>query len=273
MRHQLVINSNCYHGYSIEETIIDLNKNGVKFIELTATKGWTEHVMPTNTLKYLSGIKDLLSQNNIEAVALSGHTNLMDENRAEDFIDNIKLADFFDCKYIVSSIGEAHLEDMATLDEDDTVKKIIKFIPYLEKYGIKLVLEVHGKEHGTGKAIYNIVKKINSNYVKINYDTANALFYSDVDLYTDIEECIEEIAYIHLKDKAGDRKEWNFPAIGDGDVDFKRIFELLEKYNKDIPVSIEIEFTEKGPKDFDEVSNAIRTSIKYLNSLEVIDND
>lgn len=40
---------------------------------------------------------------------MSGHCNLMDPERIPDFEKNIRLAAFFGCQYIVSSIGEAHL--------------------------------------------------------------------------------------------------------------------------------------------------------------------
>ena len=43
----IAVNSNCYHGYSIEQAIDGIAAAGFRYIELTATKGWTEHVSPT----------------------------------------------------------------------------------------------------------------------------------------------------------------------------------------------------------------------------------
>ena len=43
----IAVNSNCYHGYSIEQAIDGIAAAGFRYIELTATKGWTEHVFPT----------------------------------------------------------------------------------------------------------------------------------------------------------------------------------------------------------------------------------
>ena len=40
----IAVNSNCYHGYSIEQAIDGIAAAGFRYIELTATKGWTEHV-------------------------------------------------------------------------------------------------------------------------------------------------------------------------------------------------------------------------------------
>lgn len=46
----------------------------------------------------------------------------------------------------------------------------------LEQHNLTLVLETHGKEHGTGEKLARIVREIDSPRVKINYDTANVIF-------------------------------------------------------------------------------------------------
>lgn len=263
---KLIVNSNCYHGYSIDEAIDGIAKAGINYIELTATKGWTEHVFPTMSLKELQRIKDKLSGSGITPISMSGHCNLMDENRLPDFVDNIHLAGFFGCETIVSSIGEAHLEDQQHASNDLLVSNIKSLIPSLEIYDMNLVLEVHG-DHGTGAIINEIVNLVGSSRVKIAYDTGNAIFYGDVDIVEDMKSCIENISYVHIKDKAGETKEWNFPTLGEGIVDFKQVLTLLDDHKNESPISIEIEFTQAGPKDLDEVNQAIIDSKKYLEGI------
>ncbi|MCD2502813.1 sugar phosphate isomerase/epimerase [Clostridium sp. NSJ-145] len=266
MNRIIAVNSNCYHGYSIEEALEGIHKAGFKYVELTATKGWTEHVFPDKTFKDLCDIKNKMEELDIEAIGLSGHCNLMDIERLDDFILNIELAAFFSCTYIVSSIGEAHIKDKAKSSNEMLVNNIEKLIPHLEKHNLTLVLETHG-EHGTGYVLNEIVKLVNSCRVKVNYDTANVLFYSDVDMYEDIETCIENLAYMHIKDKAGERKEWNFPALGKGYIDFPLVLNKLDNHSNNCPLSIEIEFTASGPKDLEEVNTAVQDSSNYLISL------
>ena len=100
----IAINSNCYHGYSIEGAIAGTKAAGFHYIELTATKGWTEHVFPDQSFARLLEVKDALDAAGIIPFAMSGHTNLMDTERIEDFVRNIRMAHFFGCDYIVSSI-------------------------------------------------------------------------------------------------------------------------------------------------------------------------
>ncbi len=264
MKPIIAVNSNCYHGFPIEKAIEGIAKAGFHYIELTATKGWTEHVFPDQSFEHLLAVKDKLDAAGLIPFSMSGHCNLMDTERIGDFIKNIRLAAFFGCNYIVSSIGEAHLADNAVADNESVARHIAALVPELEKHGLTLVLETHGRDHGTGTVLADIVHRVGSERVKINYDTANVIFYGRVNPCEDLAECMEDVAYLHLKDKAGADDEWNFPALGKGYVDFPRLFAELKEANNDSPMSIEIEFTPAGPKDIAEVNQAVRDSAEYL---------
>lgn len=264
MRERIIaVNSNCYHGYSIEDAIAGIQAAGFRYIELTATKGWTEHVFPDQSFQRLLEVQDKLKEAGLTPFAMSGHTNLMDTARIPDFVRNIRLAHFYGAKYIVSSIGEAHLEDQAVASNNVVAYHIRDLVPYLQAYDMILVLEIHG-DHGTGAILADIVEKVGSDRVKINYDTANAIFYGDVDVEKDFHDCLSHIAYVHLKDKAGERQTWDFPALGKGYVPFPALFRMLEDSGNDAPFSIEIEFTQAGPKSLEEINQAVKDSARYL---------
>ena len=134
---------------------------------------------------------------------------------------------------------------------------------FLEKYDMKLVLEVHG-DHGTGVILKEIAELVASDRVLVNYDTANAIFYGDVDVVKDFGECMDKVGYIHLKEKAGGRQEWDFPALGEGYVPFPEVFAMLDEADNLSPFSIEIEFTAAGPRDLAEIDQAVLDSAAYL---------
>jgi len=261
--HRIGVNTNCYHGYSIEDALEGIHRSGFQYVELTATKGWTEHVFPTMSFEYLESIKMKIKELNLIPFAMSGHCNLMDSKRLKDFILNIKLAAFFGCEFIVSSVGEAHLEDAEQVTDERLVNHLNSLLPFLIYYDIKLVLETHG-DHSTGVILDHIIGLVESPYVKINYDTANVIFYGDKMPEEDIDSCMQNIAYMHLKDKDGENKEWNFPALGKGYINFPSIFKKLEQAGNQCPFSIEIEFTSAGPKDLVEINQAVKESYDYL---------
>ena len=266
MKRIVAVNTNCYHGYTTREAIDGIRDAGFRYVELTATKGWTEHVFPTMRFVDLYRVQDRLREAKLVPFAMSGHTNLMDTERIGDFLDNMRLAAFFGCDYIVSSIGEAHLEDQAVAGDEEVAAHVRNLLPRLEACGLTLALENHG-EHGTGRRLKSIVDLVGSPRVRINYDTANAVFYGDFDrggLLDDITACVSEIGFMHVKDKAGARNEWNFPALGAGYIDFPAIFGILEAAGNNCPLSIEIEFGPGGPQNLAEVNEAVRASKKYL---------
>ena len=264
---KLIVNSNCYHGYSIEDAIVGTRKAGFKNIELTATKGWTEHVFPTNSFSQLLRISHLLERNNLDVPSISGHCNLMDRDRLADFKDNIELGHFFGAGIIVSSVGEAHLKDNALSGDDELIDNLFIYIlPVLEKCNMKLVLETHG-EHGTASRLEKIVSRLPRERFGICYDTANAIFYGDVKGDEDLLSAIDFIDYVHIKDKAGKRNEWDFPALGEGYVDFPLLLSDLDKADNPAPLSLEIEFTQKGASNLREVDEAVEKSAIYLEKL------
>lgn len=263
MERIVAVNTNCYHGYSIEEAVAGIRAGGFHYVELTATKGWTEHVFPDQSFAHLCDVRTLLRENGQVPLSLSGHVNLMDEHRLPDFVRNMDLAAFFGCRYIVSSIGEAHLQNRMETGPEAAAMHIRSLLPALKERGLMLVLELHG-ECATGTAMEKIVRKVDSPLVKINYDTANCIFYGNVLPEEDIDTCMADVAYLHVKDKAGAANEWNFPALGEGYVNFPRLFEKLARAGNSAPLSVEIEFTKDGAGSLEAVNRAVSVSARYL---------
>ena len=259
------VNSNTYHGFSIEDALYGIAAAGFSYVELTATKGWTEHVFPSHSFAESVKIKKLMEKLKLTPFALSGHCNLMDPQRLNDFRMNMELAAFYGCSFIVSSAGEAHIADKIEDDNEILVKNLTSLLPDLEKYNMQLVLETHGN-HGTGAKLTDIVNKVHSPLIGINYDTANVVFYGNVLPEKDLFQCIDKIKFLHLKDKAGRANEWNFPALGQGYINFPEIFKLLDSAKNTAPFSIEIEFTQNGPSSLEEVNKAVKDSYEYLRS-------
>jgi len=75
---------------------------------------------------------------------------------------------------------------------------------------------------------------------------------------------MDKVGYIHLKEKASGRQEWDFPALGKGYVPFPEVFQMLEEADNLSPFSIEIEFTAAGPKNLEEINQAVADSAAYL---------
>ncbi len=266
MIRQLAINSNTYHGYSLEEAVKGASKAGFTQIELAAVKDHTGHILPEMSLKQLNDIKELLCEYGIKCIGIGAHSNVMKKEGVANLLKSIDLAEKFDCKYIITATGDAHND--ADVIEDETVlaENLAPIIEKCEKLNKLLVLETHGNNFPTGVSLKKLAKSLN-NRVKINYDTANVIFYGNTFPYEDLEASVDYVEFIHLKDKLGSYNEWNFPAIGDGDLDFSKIFKILKKATYKGPISVEIEFTPSGPANLEEVNHCVSKSYSYLSKL------
>ena len=265
--------ANSYHGFDFEQTLDGISKAGFKYIELAAVLNWTEHVMSYMSDEELEEKKALMAKYGIQAIGLSGHCDLMDEQRLADFEKNIELASKMGCKYIITSTGEAHFGKEEMIADDVLVKNISGLLPTLEKFNITLVLELHGI-YCTGEAMSRVVRRINSPYVGINYDTANVMHYGGILPTDDVKCCVDLVKYVHIKDKVGGKGVWNFPGTGNGELPLKEFMEYMDEHGYDGPYSIEIEFTEDfcmrakdQEGDIDIANKQMAESYEYLKSL------
>ena len=112
-----------------------------------------------------------------------------------------------------------------------------------------------------------VLQRIERNNVLINYDTANAEFYGGADPVADLKVALPRLVHCHLKDKRGEGRVWDFPAIGEGHIDFKTVLDTMEKGGFSGPLSVEIEFHGDPWPPLTEVNRAMRASHDKLASL------
>ena len=67
--------------------------------------------------------------------------------------------------------------------------------------------------------------------------------------------------------KLGEGKVWNFPGIGEGDIDFARVLQILDQGGYTGPVSVEIEFLGEPWPPLAEVNRAMKASYDRLAAL------
>ena len=61
--------TNTYHTYSLEEALEGIAAAGYRYVELTAVRGWTEHVPLEADAKTLGGIQRMMNQLGLVAIS------------------------------------------------------------------------------------------------------------------------------------------------------------------------------------------------------------
>ena len=93
---------------------------------------------------------------------------------------------------------------------------------------VAVVMETHPDMITNGTVARQTMQGVNHPNIRVNWDTANVYFYNEgIDGVEEMNKTVEYISAVHLKDTSGGYREWYFPALGEGVVDFPKVFRTL----------------------------------------------
>jgi L-ribulose-5-phosphate 3-epimerase len=264
MKNRLGGHTNSYHTYSLEEALKGIAAAGYRYVELTAVRGWTEHVPLDADAKALGGIQRMLNSLGLVSLSLSGHSDLTTKDGLELGLLAVDLCERMGIGIMNTAIGGHYSEKE---DEAAFMGNIHRLADYAAARDIRLGIEIHGEITKSGAAAIAVLGRIGRDNVLINYDTANVEFYGGVTAVADLPAALPKLVHCHLKDKRGEGRIWDFPAIGEGHVDFKSVLGILERGGFTGPLSVEIEFKGDPWPPLAEVNRAMKASRDKLVSL------
>jgi L-ribulose-5-phosphate 3-epimerase len=127
-------------------------------------------------------------------------------------------------------------------------------LDYLEKWNI----EIHLETSLSPSEEYNVLKKLNSKWVKSCFDMGNSASYG-----YDSEICIETISEylgsVHIKDR---KLHGSSVKLGEGNVNFNKVFESLNRINFCGPISFQI----YRSRDSDDIS-LLKNNLTFINEI------
>lgn len=266
MADRLAVSTNTYHSYSFEEALAGIAAAGFTSVELSSVPGWTEHVLRASTEQDLHDVAKLVSSFGLEAISLSGHSDLASDEGIGEFRKALGIAARLGIRWVTTSTGGHDASSEGTIEEQRAffLSRIRPLAQEAAADGIAICLETHGGVSATGALAAQLVEEIGAPNVGINYDTANVIFYGHVRPEEDIVAAAPYVNHLHIKDQIGGPGVWNFPQIGTGEVDFAPIFAALEKVGFAGPCSIEIEFQGEPWPPLDVVETTLRNSREYI---------
>ena len=253
--------TNSYHTYRLDEALAGIAEAGFRYVELSAVPGWTAHVR----LDDAEDVRRQLERYELKAVSLSAHSDLTTRDGLQHGIKAVRWAAGFGIPIVNTAIGgHASREE----NEKGFLENIGQLADAAEAAGVVVALEIHGDIMATGEKSLPLLKKIGRpKVIKVNYDTGNVDYYGGIRAVDDVGKIAPYLAHVHLKDTMGGKGVWNFPALGSGVVDFRRVLDILREAGYRGPYSVELEFQGEPWPPLEEVTSAMRRSYAHLQSL------
>jgi sugar phosphate isomerase/epimerase len=269
-----------YRQAPLERALEGIRRAGFQAVELGCVCGYCEHVRPEEMAKSdVERLVALLRRFELEAISLAGHVDLQypllgkGPEAADRGFELLRrradLAEQMGVPIVNSGLGVA--EEGENLEP--FYARLAALLDYFQRRGVRLGLESHAGLTETAQASLELCRRMQSPALGINYDAANVRFYTGQDPVADLESCDGELAqhliHVHIKDHAGGRGEWNFPPLGEGNVDFEGLARVFRQIGHAGPYSLEIEFlgpdsTDPTPEIIDE---GVARSYRFMRGL------
>ena len=227
--------------------------------------------LPRFDSAYLSEIKGMLDEHNLDRVYAWGHPDGLEggknEKACDEMIAHIESADAIGAK-VMRVVGGSHpfrFEDHG-LQIEKLSEMFTKAVKVAEQYDIKLADENH--IDFDSEEMLTLINNVNSPHFGINFDTGNFLRVLD-DPIQGMQKLAKHVYATHIKDlkpqKGVPVNEWYFfssTPIGEGLVDNQRLAQILKDNGYEGFLAVEIDFLH--PDYNNDEDQAVADSIKEL---------
>ena len=274
---KISICSIAYFGYGLAVILKQIKEIGCKLIEFSFIEKYDNSFNQNFfTSENAKSINNLLYRYNVECFAMSSHMDLGFKDSFDIFKKRIEFAKKIGASTIISNSSTKD----KSLTFMDTIQKLAYFA---EKKGIVISLENPGDGSnnliGTGEEGLEIVKKINSDFVKLNYDFLNIYTYSKGNngLLKDLDYAIDQSVHFHLKNIFKKDGLYYFTAINDNIIKYSEILKKIYLRKNCISIGLELPLRFYYNNRFDliyspllplpkvsEINNTLQSSMDYI---------
>jgi sugar phosphate isomerase/epimerase len=247
--------------YSLEQALTGLARAGFQNVEIGAVKGFLENLDPDDP--DVDGCRQLLEQNGLSCVSMSGHAQLHTEEGTRRLTNVLRAGKELGIHVLNTFTGDA-----GTPEEVEAFKQNVRAIAdEAQAAGIRLCIETDSNLLPTAEIGRRILEDIGHDWVQFNYDPGNVRYYTGAVPEEDIEYALPRLGHFHLKDQRGGKGVADFPPLGEGEIDIPRILGRLRETGFSGPVSLEIEFTNYEWPDWEACVEAATRSKAYWDGL------
>jgi sugar phosphate isomerase/epimerase len=131
------------------------------------------------------------------------------------------------------------------------VERFRELAPLARDNNVLIVIKQHGGETGTGAACARIVREINQDSIKVNYDAGNVMDYlrlSPDRVLADFRTCVAEVRSFCIKDHRDFPPPHQDCGPGLGEIDHYRLLQPVAFTGRQMPLCCENIFAPRVPR-------------------------
>jgi sugar phosphate isomerase/epimerase len=269
-----------YRQESLERALEGIARGGFPGVELSCVCGYCEHIQPENmTPADTDALGTLVEKSGLRIASIAGHIDFEcpllgkgPEIAAQGFAKlraRIDVASQLGVPVVNTGVGvAADGEDM-----DAFYSELRTLLDFAADKNVKIGVESHAGVSETAAASVAFCKAVGHPALGINHDAGNVLYYAGQDPVADLEGVLDDagtwLVHVHIKDHRGGKGNWDFPPLGEGDLDLAGVAALYRKLGFPGPYSLEIEFA--GPNSTDPtaeiIDDGVAASYRFMKNL------
>lgn len=272
------ISSGAYNGYPIATAFEETARIGATHLELIFIHGFSNPFEESFFGKAgAAEMRSLYADHGLQCGSFAAHMDLSSEMAVPQFIARMDFAKAIGATFMITYAAPLHMQDMF-------YRNMETFVRHAESIGIVIAFENPGDGKRNiieaGRSGAEVIRHFGSEHVKFNYDFGNLMSHYRHDILPeeDILHVINDTVHLHVKDSKRTPEGWDFPAIGDGDIDFPMIFADLHKRGMSLPLCLEVPVSmtrdvygkpimDETPPTIDRINATLEKSLNYMKDL------
>ena len=259
----------------IDEAVGHLSSLGYDGIEITVIPGYTTE-LSTLTHDERCRIRNLFKKHNMEMPAIAGHTSLLEPNvrqhktnmkRLKDTVElaaDLTMGELVPCLDTTPGGKPEEWSDA----RDRLLNELGDLVAFGTSYGVNIAIEPH-----IGCCLCDIertlwlLKQINSNYLKLNYDISH-FEVAGVPTSESVAALAPHSIHTHVKDQRGRAPDFEFLIPGEGDFDYVEYLDAMEAAGYNDYITVEISMMVQNRDDYDPLEAAGLAYLTLENAFE-----
>lgn len=254
-----------FKTYTLEEALHGLAEIGFANVEIGAVAGFVEHLHPDDLgPATLDSTQRLLDRYGLRCVSMSGHAPMHTEEGIRRLRNVVHFAKELGAGTVNTFSGDAETPDELRALLDNT-RRICDEAQGLD---IHLCMETDSNLVPTAEVGVRFLEQVGHPWLQLNYDPGNVVYFAGGVPEEDVKLALPHLGHVHLKDKRGGKDVFDFPPLGEGDLDIPSILRDISASGFAGPVSMEIEFDGTWPS-WEECLLAGKRSKAYWDGLRL----